>query len=122
MVFVLLEFLRQRWAALALFFLTLITAGSLWPLAELPAVPGSDKLHHLIAYAALSLPIAIRRHKFWLLLLLGCLLWSGAIELIQPYVNRYGEWADLAANFVGLVLGTLLGATMRKRIRSAPSI
>ncbi len=85
-------------------------------------MPGSDKLHHLIAYAALSLPIAIRRHKFWLLLLLGCLLWSGAIELIQPYVNRYGEWADLAANFVGLVLGTSLGLIMRKRVWSAPSI
>ena len=33
--------------------------------------------------------------------------WSGAIELIQPFVNRYGEFQDLAANITGLVCGFL---------------
>jgi len=36
-------------------------------------------------------------------------LWSGAIELIQPYVNRYGEWLDLAANVAGVAIGAMVG-------------
>jgi VanZ family protein len=34
--------------------------------------------------------------------------YSGAIELLQPYVNRYGEWLDMAANAVGLVCGLIV--------------
>lgn len=85
--------------------LAAITVGSLMPLAELPAVPGSDKAHHLIGYAALVFCSALRRPSYWLYLVLGFALWGGAIELIQPHVNRYGEWQDLLANCVGLALG-----------------
>ncbi len=38
--------------------------------------------------------------------------WSGAIELIQPYVNRYGEWLDLAANTGGLISGFIVARAM----------
>jgi len=31
--------------------------------------------------------------------------WSGGIELIQSYVNRYGEWLGLVTNASGLILG-----------------
>jgi len=34
--------------------------------------------------------------------------YSGAIELLQPYVNRYGEWMDLAANAMGVVCGLIV--------------
>ncbi len=38
--------------------------------------------------------------------------WSGAIELIQPYVNRFGEWLDLAANTGGLISGFIIARIM----------
>lgn len=88
--------------------LAAITTLSLWPLEFLPAVPGSDKIHHFIAYAALMLPTALRMPKHWLLIGLFFIIWSGAIELIQPYVNRYGEWLDLLANVAGLLSGLII--------------
>jgi len=38
--------------------------------------------------------------------------WSGGIELIQPYVNRYAEWGDFAANAAGLACGWLISLPM----------
>lgn len=82
---------------------------SLSPLPELPAVPGGDKTHHLIAYAVLALPTAFAQPKqIWLMgLVYGTL--GGGIEIIQPYVNRYGEWLDFIANLSGVCLGSLIG-------------
>lgn len=77
------------------------------PLPELPPVPGTDKTHHVIAYALLILPTALKKPKNWQIIVLFFIGWSGAIELIQPYVNRYGEWQDLAANIIGLICGFL---------------
>lgn len=86
-----------------------VTALSLMPLPELPPVPGGDKSHHLIAYAVLVLPVVLRkpRRYFWVILMI--LLWGGVIELIQPYVNRYGEWYDFGANSAGVIVGWVLG-------------
>lgn len=32
------------------------------------------------------------------------IFWGGAIELIQPSVNRYGEWLDFYADAFGALL------------------
>ena len=109
----LLQLCSQYWAALTLLALAGITVGSLMPLAEIPLLPGGDKTHHLAGYAVLAFCTALRRPKYWLYLVLGFALWSGAIELIQPYVNRYGEWQDLVANCVGLLLGICLAQLAR---------
>lgn len=103
----LLTLIKTWWIAITIFILAAITVLSLWPLDKLPPVPGSDKVQHLIAYAALMFPIALRRPKYWLLIGLLFIAWSGAIELIQPFVNRYGEWMDMAANSMGVVCGLL---------------
>ena len=104
----LLTFIRNYWIAITLITITGITLLSLYPLGSLPSVPGSDKTHHFIAYAALMFPTALRKPKYWLFIGLFFVCWSGIIELLQPYVNRYGEWLDLAANTIGLVCGLLL--------------
>ena len=103
----LLTFIRTYWISITLFTLAVITVLSLSPLEELPSVSGSDKTHHLIAYAALMLPTALRKPNYWPLICLFFIGWSGGIELLQPYVNRYGEWQDMAANITGIVLGLL---------------
>ena len=105
-----IKLIQKHWLNLTFFLLSAITVLSLTPLPELPPVPGSDKTHHFIAYGALMLPTAIKKPKNWLIITLFFIGWSGAIELIQPMVNRYGELLDLVANIGGLVCGWLLGS------------
>ena len=109
----LLTLIKKYWLSISLFCLTVITILSLLPLAELPPVPGTDKTHHFVAYALLMFPIALRKPKNWQIIVLFYIGWSGAIELIQPYVNRYGEWEDLAANIIGLICGFLAVQTIK---------
>jgi len=111
---IIFKLVTQYWRQITVLTLALITVLSLTPLAHLPDAPGSDKTHHLIAYFALALPAAMHGGPKWLLLLPVFILWSGAIELIQPFVNRYGEWYDLVANSVGVGLGALAGEILRR--------
>ena len=104
----LLTYIKSYWIAFTLFTLAVITTLSLWPLESLPSVPGSDKTHHFIAYAALVFPTALRKPKHWKKIGLFFIIYSGIIELLQPYVNRYGEWQDMAANTAGVVCGLLI--------------
>ncbi len=95
---------------------------SLYPAKSLPLIPGTDKTHHFIAYSALAFPIALARPEKWLLLIVGLLGYSGVIELIQPYVNRYGEWLDLGANGLGLLMGVLIACCARSIILREKSL
>jgi hypothetical protein len=111
---VIFKLVAKHGRPLTMLVLAAITVLSLTPLAHLPDAPGSDKAHHLIAYAALSLPIAARGGRRWMLLLPFFILWGGAIELIQPYANRYGEWLDFAANSTGVAIGACAGILARR--------
>ena len=102
-----LNTIKAHWSSITLAILVAITFLSLWPLGTLPSIPGTDKTHHLIAYTLLMFPIALRKPKNWLLLGLLIITYSAAIELIQPYVNRYGEWLDMLANSAGVVCGAV---------------
>ena len=104
----LLTLIRKNWIIFTLFILIVITILSLSPLDELPSVPGTDKAHHLIAYAILMLPTALRKPNRWVLFGLFFIAYSGAIELLQPYVNRYGEWNDMLANTAGIICGLFI--------------
>ncbi|MEL6440720.1 MAG: VanZ family protein [Cyanobacteria bacterium J06621_8] len=106
----LIDLVRKYWLLTTLFLLTMITALSLSPLPSLPAVPGSDKTHHLLAYGGLILPLALSKPNSWRLLAFILLFigYSGMIEVLQPYINRYGEVEDLLANCAGLGCGWLI--------------
>lgn len=106
--------IQSYWVPITALILCAITALSLSPLPQLPGIPGTDKTHHLIAYAALMFPVALRKTKYWFLIALAFVTYSGLIELIQPYVNRYGEWLDLLANTAGIVIGVVLGFVANK--------
>ncbi len=109
----LIKHIKTNWLILSSVLIVIIGILSLTPLDELPAAPCSDKLHHLLAYAGLALPVSIVRPKYWLIVMLFYCMFSGAIELIQPFVNRYGEWLDMAANCSGLLLGISLAGLLR---------
>ena len=108
-----LRLMQRYWVALTVLTLLAITLLSLSPMPSLPVVPGTDKTHHFIAYAALMFPAAFVRPRYWIALAGVFWLWSGAIELLQPYVNRYGEWLDMAANGGGIVCGIVLAMVAR---------
>ena len=101
-------FIQKYWLHFTVVLMVSIATLSLWPAAHLPDVPGTDKSHHFIAYAALMFPAALKQPKYYTSIALIFLAFSGAIELIQPYVNRYGEWLDMAANAWGLICGWLI--------------
>ena len=89
---------------------------SLTPLQALPEIPVNDKLQHLIAYAVLAFFAALSRQgsKSILVVLLAVTAYGGLIELIQPYVNRYGEFNDFLADAAGAALGGLLALGVRR--------
>jgi VanZ family protein len=108
--------LRDRlWKPLTAITLTAIACASLSPLPELP-LPSLllwDKIQHVVAYAVLALPVALAAPRRWPLWIVGFLMISAGIELIQPMLNRYGEWKDLVANSAGLVAGSATGIALR---------
>jgi len=103
-----LQTTEKHWLIISIIILGGITVLSLIPLNELPETPGSDKIHHLVAYAILAYPTSLRRPKGWQNILIFFAIYGGVIELIQPFVNRHGEWVDLIANTMGLMVGCLI--------------
>lgn len=91
-----------------------ITVLSLAPVDFDSPIPGGDKGHHLIAYAALIFPVALtaRSSLFWALP--AALALGVTIELVQPSVGRMRELADIVANGVGLALGVMLGVSLAR--------
>lgn len=75
-------------------------------------VPGSDKLHHILAFAALAFPLSVARPRLAPWVVLGVVAYGGLIEIIQPLTGRQAEWADLLADAVGAILGAAAGATL----------
>jgi VanZ family protein len=76
------------------------------------AVPGSDKLHHYLAFLALALPLSFARPRLALWIAVGVVAYGGAIELIQPLVGRGRELADFLADAAGAVSGAALGVAL----------
>ena len=96
-----------------------LTVAMLWPMDQPPPAPeGSDKLVHLVAFAALAFPLARTGRIGLLPVFLGASAFGGAIELIQPSFNRSADVNDWVADIVGVALGIgcgLLYRSIRRR-------
>ena len=92
-----------------------LTVAMLRPLDAPQSAPnGSDKIAHLIAFAALAFPLS-RTGRFGLLpVFLGASLFGGVIELIQPTFNRSADINDWIADIMGIVLGIACGLLYRR--------
>jgi len=107
------------WRPTTILLLTIILFLSLYPLPRLPVMnEGADKLYHFIAYFSLVLPLGYAQPKYTFLHLFTLILISGTIEVIQPYINRYGEWLDFLANTLGIFVGFLVGRIVAKFIKN----
>jgi VanZ family protein len=97
---------------------------TLIPVEQVPGAPGSDKLHHLVAFGAIAMTgvLALPRHleSRWIWVMIAVALYGGAIELIQPHVGRFGEWGDWVADTVGAILGGV-GARLLIRLTRPPN-
>lgn len=92
-------------------------------------VPLADKWTHMVMYAGLSVVIwweYWRRHRTMNPLHVFCgavvapIALSGMLELLQEYATttRAGEWLDLLANSIGVLIGVVLGLVMGRFVRS----
>jgi VanZ family protein len=92
-----------------------LTVAMLWPLDTPPPAPeGSDKLVHLIAFAALAFPLARTGRLGLFSVLIGASAFGGAIELIQPMFNRSADVNDWIADTVGVLIGIGCGLAYRR--------
>jgi VanZ family protein len=115
---------RPVWRLLLLVMLLVIC----WLAFSVPT-PGvdfaqSDKLKHICAFAALAVVARLCGRPSGLNLLVvvgGLLLYGGFIEIVQtqlPY--RSGDWLDLLADSLGILLGSLLLHAAQQRLAAVP--
>lgn len=110
--------MTQRWSALAWWLAMLAaTVLALLPVAYLtsPVFNWWDKAQHTVSFAVLTLwallvwSTRIRR------IMLGMFMYGGALELAQAWTGwRYGEWADLAADALGVVFALVVFAALNR--------
>lgn len=109
----------RRWLVAAGFSASALAAlavsfGSLTPSQSMPVQTWPDKVLHVQGYLAIVLPACLVRAGAWRWMVPAAFVLGAAIELIQPHVGRSGEWADLAANVVGIALGAALPGLWRR--------
>ncbi len=98
--------LADRLAAFtSLLIVLLVTFGSLIPGSSLPDAPGSDKLHHFVAYAAIVFPVCVVRPRAALWMVPLAVAYGGMIEAIQPTFGRTADLGDVVANTTGALIG-----------------
>lgn len=98
------------WSALWCLAIAVVVAASLLPASELPLdAPGSDKLHHFLAYAVLAAS-AVQLFARWPALLgagLGLVLLGIGLEYAQGALTAtraMSRW-DALANTLGVIAG-----------------
>jgi len=114
--------------ALLLYTFVLVIATHLPKVGGLVRTPGVDKLLHFGAYfvqatlAAAAVAATGRLGRRNAVILMAALAAFGALdELTQPWFSRSAEWADWAADCLGIVLGVgLVLLLIRQPNRSTP--
>ena len=100
---------------LTLIVTAVLTVAMLWPIHQPPPGPdGSDKVVHLIAFAALAFPLA-RTGRFGLIpIFIATSTYGGIIEVLQPSFGRSADMQDWIADITGVALGIVLALLYRK--------
>ncbi|MGV8847423.1 VanZ family protein [Tessaracoccus sp.] len=110
-----------RWSVLLTIALgAVIAILTLMPPTEVDIPAGSDKSYHALAFAALALPLATVRPRWsavWFVLFTA---YGAAIEIIQPYVGRSREFADLLADMSGIGCALVVGFLLNRLHHTKP--
>ena len=109
---------HRRWGWLWAGLMLVVGVLALTPGDAALAMGSSDKLNHLLAFAALAATGALATRgvpSAWLKLSVGLLIYGGLIELAQRHVpGRSGDWADVLADGVGVSLGLGVVVLLRR--------
>jgi len=93
-----------------------ILIGMLAPISEVSTAPaGTDKIIHILAFAALVFPLALTRRIGLFPLFIFASLFGGVIEIIQPSFGRDIEFYDWVSDNLGILCGFGLGHIESKR-------
>ena len=85
-----------------------IAATTLTPGAGKLAPQGVAKLFHTAGFAVLVVPLLAVHLKTGLVIAPLALVLGGAVERIQPYVNRFGDFSEFWPDFMGVLIGMTL--------------
>lgn len=102
--------------------LLILTVLSLLPVENLPpqVLDVWDKAQHAAGFALLTASGLLAYGRHATRLCSGLLVHGGLIELAQSFTGwRYGDWADLLADAIGILMGALL-VLMILRARERP--
>jgi VanZ family protein len=97
-----------------------IAALTLMPLSTPQAMPGTDKIHHIIAFMTLTLPCAVFYPRALFQMVVAATTYGALIEIIQPYIGRSGDFADFVADLAGVGLGVSLGLLLNMTLIRSP--
>ena len=100
--------LSKAWYGLGILMLIAVATVSLVPV---PDTGVGDKLAHVVTYFVLGgwFGLLASRRTALVWTIVGLTLFGVLIELLQGMTGyRYAEWADVAANFSGTLIGALL--------------
>ena len=102
---------------LTLILTAVLTVAMLWPIDQPPPAPdGTDKVVHLITFAALAFPLARTGRVGLIPVFVGASAFGGIIELIQPSFGRSADMQDWIADIAGVALGIVM-ALLYRRLR-----
>ena len=88
----------------------IVAVATLTPSDNLPSAPGSDKLHHFLAFGVVAFPAAFAKPRAFLWVMIVVSAYGAAIEIIQPYVGRHGDIMDALFNAAGAFLEPVLAS------------
>jgi VanZ family protein len=87
-----------------------ILVGMLAPISEVTTAPaGTDKIIHIVAFAALVFPLTLTKRIGLFPLFIFASLFGGMIEIIQHSFGRSAEIIDWIADSAGVICGMAAG-------------